>query len=192
MKASLLLITALLSAIGIFSGCATHITLPRPTDSIRVSRVIDKDDSTETITGLLNGKSITATVKFAPYDANTSSSEPHGFWLGNDDRSHIPKYVVDRLSIWKNGNELPIPRELYSNFSDFKLPSYTLHFYEAENGFYLRFSGSDGAGSYTGYFLFDEQGLQQMFVQENEIAYFRLKDGKQDDSTKIIQFPTRI
>lgn len=148
MKASIFLaIAALLSVVGSFSSCATPISLPGPFNSVHVSRVIDEDDATETITGVLNGESIKASVKFKPYDATTASPEPYGFWLGSDDRSHVPEYVIDRISLWKNGIEVPIRRDLYSNFSDFKVPNHSLGFSEADNGFFLRFSGSDGAGS---------------------------------------------
>lgn len=123
---------------------------------VKTKSVVDIKKQSETIKGVIEGEQIVATISFIPY----SGKQSH--WLGTD--GGVPKLIIESFDVTKNGMPIEIPYYLYSDFSDFSIYEGSLELYKTSEGFYIAYSGGDGAGSYGATFFFDELGLHKVNI----------------------------
>ena len=152
---SLIRITSLLITSFIFTSCALT---PSTIDDIKVDTksAVNTKKHTGSITGVIDGEQIVASISFKPY----SGEQTH--WLGTD--GGVPELIIESFKITKNGKPINIPYYLYSDFSDYSIYEGSLELYKSVEGFYISYSGSDGAGSYGATFFFDQLGLHKVNI----------------------------
>ncbi len=150
MKTISLLITIL-----IFVSCS--ITSNTVEDvKVETKSVVNSKKQSVSIIGIIEGEEIVARISFKPY----SGKQTH--WLGTD--GGVPQLIIESFEVTKSGKTINIPYYLYSDFSDFSIYEGSLKLYKTVEGFYISYSGSDGAGSYGASFFFDQLGLHKVNI----------------------------
>ena len=151
----LIITTSFLITSFVFTSCSLTSSTVEDT-KVESTSVVDTKKQSETIKGVIEGEQIVANISFKPY----SGKQTH--WLGTD--GGVPELIIESFNVTKNGKLIDIPYYLYSDFSDFSIYEGSLELYKTVKGFYVSYSGSDGAGSYGATFFFDESGLHKLNI----------------------------
>jgi len=146
----------------LFVGCAVNDTIGTYR-SLEVVRDVDVQNLTETIVAELDGHQYMARARLRIFTKN--DIQDHRHWFGVD--GGLPKYVVDSITLERDGKIIDIPRDLYSDFGDifFETQQASLRLKTYKNKILLEYGGSDGAGSYYAEFYFKDNTFDRMSVR---------------------------
>jgi hypothetical protein len=117
-------------------------------------RHVDVLNQTECIVTELNGHQYKACVRLRSFTKN--DIQDHRHWFGVD--GELPKYVVDSITLERDGIMIDIPRNLFADFGDmsFEPQQKRVRLSSHKKQVLLEYGGSDGAGSYYTEFYFKD------------------------------------
>ena len=89
----------------------------------------------------------------------------HRHWFGVD--GDLPKYVVDSITLERDGLTIDIPRHVYADFGDisFEPQQGRLGLGFDKNQIILVYGGSDGAGSYQAELYFKDDAFVRASIR---------------------------
>ena len=140
------------------SSCAIAPQSDPVFDAIPTRRSLEKNEIHAS--AIIDGSLIQATVSLRKFEASDHSD--HKYWYGTD--GGIPTYVIQSIIVSKNGKDIPIHPSNYSNFSDISVRPEKLSIIVSAQNYGIRYSGSDGAGSYTADFIFVNDSLDRVVM----------------------------
>ena len=157
-KSMRLLDVATLAFSLLVSSCALSPESDPTFDAIPTRRSQDKNEIHAS--AIVDGSLIQATVRLRKYEASDHSE--HKYWYGTD--GGLPTYVIQSIIVTKNGKNIPIDPSNYTNFSDISILPEKLSIIVSAQSYGIRYSGSDGAGSYTADFIFVNDALDRIVM----------------------------
>ena len=151
---------ATLFAAIVVSACALPPDSDSPFEVIPSRKLLDEKSDEIRASATIEGSSIQATIKFRKYGPNDNSDQRH--WYGTD--GGLPDYVIQSIIVTKDGKPIPIDPSNYSNFGDISINEERLSIIVSAQNFGIRYSGSDGAGSYEADFIFVKDRLDRVIM----------------------------
>lgn len=111
-----------------------------------VVRIVDLMDESETVTAESQGHQFKAKVRLRPFTKH--DVHDHRYWFGTD--GNLPNRVVESIRVERDGQALPIPDRVYSDFGDipYEPQQWKVRLFAKGERLLVRYGGSDGAGSY--------------------------------------------
>jgi hypothetical protein len=126
-------------------------------------RQVDVKNQTETIVAELSSHQYKACVRLRRFTKN--DIQDHRHWFGVD--GNLPKYVVDGISLDRDGLTIDIPRHVYADFGDisFEPQQEKVRLSGDKNRILLEYGGSDGAGAYYSELYFEDDTFDRVSIR---------------------------
>ena len=132
--------------------------------ALNVTRTVALQNESETVVAESQGHRFKAVIRLRDFTAQDVKSPE--FWFGVD--GDLPQRVVASIRVEKDGQELLMPPRIYTDFGDIPCESKQGRvklFASGGDRLLLRYSGSDGAGSYTAEFHFNGKAFDHAIIQ---------------------------
>ena len=130
---------------------------------LEVVRHVDFKNQSETVVAELNGHQYKACVRLRRFTKN--DIQDHRHWFGVD--GDLPKYVVDSITLERDGFKIDIPHHVYADFGDisFEPQQERVRLSSTKRQILLVYGGSDGAGSYDTEFYFRDDVFERVDIR---------------------------
>jgi hypothetical protein len=128
-----------------------------------VARRVNVQDDSETVTAESQGRQFKAVVRLRPF--TPEDNQDHLYWFGVD--GELPRRVVERITVERDGQEVPIPDRVYADFGAIACEpqQWLVQLFASGDRLLVRYSGSDGAGSYKAELYFKGQFFDNAIIR---------------------------
>lgn len=142
------------------ASCAEMKPVPPKLEKVPNANATDRETLVRKTSANVRGKRIAVEVKYRDFAEQDKGR--HTSWRGTD--GGIPEIVVESFKVTSDGRELFIPKEMYSDFGEPVKGGGFLDIYMTSEGFAVKYSGGDGAGSYAGTFYFVDDRFDALLM----------------------------
>ena len=157
----------------VLSSCAIDNS-DRALRELKVTRIVDLQDDSETVTADSQGHHFKATVQLRPF--TKQDVQDHRYWFGVD--GDLPERVVKSIRVERDGYVLPIPDQVYSDLGAIPCEpqQWLLRLFVEGDRLLVLYAGSDGAGSYESKFYFTDRSFDHALIRGGAREVVRHQD----------------